>query len=167
MIAVGASYIQETVFGVCRFKPMYLSILLSTFTAFLSGRQPPHFLWPVTLGTTQIPCPPFRKALFFQEAVHYAVWYKLVVRRLACHSTSTLRRIAVRINGSWIVKANRDSKYVLDQEGFLQIRNVTRDDDNTLYKCVVKKQTTIVIDMFRILLAVVPEEGKIIKELAD
>lgn len=146
---------------------MNLLILVSIFTAFLSGRQPPHFLWPVTLRTTQIPCPPFRKALLFQEAVHYAVWYKLVVRRLACHSTSTFRRIAVRINGSWIVKANRDSKYVLDQGGFLQIRNATRDDDGTFFLCVVRETPNLRRESTPILLAVVPEEGKIIKELAD
>lgn len=167
MIAVGASYIQETVFGVFRFKPMYLSILLSTFTAFLSGRQPPHFLWPVTLGTTQIPCPPFLlKVLVSREAFQYVAWYKVVVRRQACHYRWRTLWIA-GMNSSWTVETNGDSKYVLDQEGFLQIRNVTRDDDNTFYKCVVRKQTTSVINMFRILLAVVPEEGKIIKELTD
>lgn len=166
MIAVGASYIQETVFGVCCFKSMYLSILLSTFTAFLSGRQPPHFLWPVTLGTTQIPCPSFRSALFFQEDFNYVAWYKVVVRRQACHNR--WRTLWIATTGRFLTEGtNGDSKYVLGRGGFLQIRNVTRDDDNTFYRCVVSKDATSVIDMFRILLAGVPEEGKIIKELAD
>ena len=88
------------------------------------------------------------------------------MRRQACHNRWRTLRIGA-ISRSWTVETNVDSKYVLDRGGVLQIRNVTRDDDSTFYSCVVWKEATSVIDMFRILLAVVPEEGKIIKELAD
>ena len=127
----------------------------------LSGRQ-----WPVTLGTTQIPCPLLPKAMLFQEAFQYVAWYKVVVRRQACHSRWTTLWIA-GMNSSWTVKTNRDSKYVLNQGGFLQIRNVTRNDDGTFYRCVVRGKLPFGIKSTLILLAVVPEEGKIMKELAD
>ena len=69
------------------------------------------------------------------------------------------------MDNSWTVQKNRHSKYVLDQGGFLHIRNVTRDDDGTFYRCVVRAKHTFMTPL--ILLAVVPEEGKIMKEFAD
>lgn len=138
---------------------MYLSILVSIFTAFLSGHQSSLFLWPVTLGTTRIPCPPFRVALLFQKTFEYVAWYKVAVRRrFRCHSWWRHLWIAEMDN------LHRARKYGMDQGGFLQIRNVTRDDDGMLYRCVMDIRGKHMTQP--ILLAVVPEEGKIIKEFA-
>ena len=71
------------------------------------------------------------------------------------------------MDNSWTVQTNRHSKYDLDQGGFLQIRNVTRDDDGTFYRCVVRAKHTFMTPESTLILFAVVQEGKIMDEFAD
>ena len=66
------------------------------------------------------------------------------------------------INSTWHVDIENysKSKYSLDQQGLLQIKDVTKAENGTMYRCAVQTCKACSPESIHIILLFYPEEGK-------